>query len=247
MKINFLWIGDSLSKIGQLSLKSFADNGHEPVLWVYNKNCANIPPGVTIEDAGQIIHPSKIFSYKGNGDCRLNSYGGFSDIFRYYLINTVGGWYCDMDVTCLKNFETISSNEYILRPHNTTTVVGNIIKAPSSCAFLDACIYDTELEINENNNRWVKPLEILNKNVQKFNLTRFIVDKCVFGNDDIFELRKYLAIGFYESEFNLPEYAIHWCNEAVTTGQWDRQVKRDWEKPLPTTLYYKLLKKHKLL
>lgn len=252
MKINFLWIGESLTKIGQLSLKSFLDHGHEPVLWAYDKNCKNVPDGVKVEDAGQIMHPSKIFSYKGKGDCRKNSYGGFSDIFRYYLLNKVGGWYCDMDVTCLKNFETLPDRDYILRPHSLTKVVANIIKTPSDDAFLKSCIIETEKEIDEENYRWVKPLEILDQQVEKFNLMDRIVDKTIFGNDCLNDIKNYVSIGYTTKSFlekgtTLPEYALHWCNEAITTGQWDNSIRRDWSKPIPTTLYYRLLKKHNLL
>ena len=73
MKINFFWIGERLTKMGQLSLKSFMDNGHESVLWTYNKDCKNIPDGTIIEDAGEILNPSKIYTYKGNGDCKSKS------------------------------------------------------------------------------------------------------------------------------------------------------------------------------
>lgn len=247
MKINFLWIGDTLTKMGQLSLKSFIDHGHESVLWIYDKNCKNIPDGVIIEDAGQIIHPDKVFAYKGQGDCRDRSYGGFSDIFRYYLLQEVGGWYCDMDVTCLQNFEAISNTEYVFRPHSIAKYVGNILKTPKNNEFLKECIIRTEKEINEDNYRWIKPLEILSDCIDEFNFQDSVVSKDIFGNDDIEDLRSYLKIGFITGGLKLPKYAIHWCNEAVTTGQWDSSIRRDWNIPMPTTLYYKLLKKHNLL
>jgi len=246
MNINFLWIGDNIPKIGTLSLKSFLDHGHNPILWAYDKNCKNIPDGVTIEDAGQIIHPSKIFSYKGNGDCRNKSYGGFSDIFRYHLLQETGGWYCDMDVTCLKNFETLNE-DYVIRPHSNTKYVGNILKTPKNNKFLKDCIKLTEAHITENNDSWIKPLRILSECVDKNNLQNKVVSKEIFGNASSDEIKMFIAIGFIKNKIKLPEYAIHWCNEAISTGQWDYSVKRDWETPVPTTLYYKLLKKHNLL
>lgn len=247
MKINFLWIGDSLSLNGQLTLKSFLDHGHEPVLWAYDKNCKNVPSGVIIEDAGDILHPSKIFTYKNRGDCRIGSYGGFSDIFRYYLLLKIGGWYCDMDTVCLKNFEEISNQPYVLRPHNFTPIVGNIMKTPQNCEFMKACIENTEKEIDENNYRWIKPLEILSDTFKQFELNQYVVPINYFGNDNIKDIKTYLDLGYYKSKFELPIYALHWCNEAVSTGQWDPSIKRDWNAPVPTTLYYKLIKKHKLL
>jgi hypothetical protein len=247
MNINFLWIGDSLTKNGQLTLKSFIDHGHTPVLWAYNKQCENIPEGVVIEDAGQILPPSKIFSYKNNGDCRQGSYGGFSDIFRYYLLYEVGGWYCDMDVVCLKNFEEISSAPYVLRPHKTTPIVANIIKTPKACEFIKKCIDNTESQVDENNCRWIRPLEILSDTFKMFDLEQYVVPKEYFGDDDIRDIKQFIDIGYHVNKFKLPTYALHWCNEAITTGQWDRSIKRDWESPMRTTLYRKLLKQHNLL
>lgn len=246
MKINFFWIGDTLPKVSQLSLKSFIDNNHEVILWTYNKNCKNIPSGTIIENAEEILPRTRIFHYNGLGDCRFGSYGGFSDIFRYYLLQKVGGWYCDTDVTCLKNFDSIPNNDYVFKPyyHGAT---GNVLKTPSNNEFLKSCIEKTENEINENNKNWVKPVVIFSEMIKKHNLENFIVDKSLFGDDTKKDLYHYFEIGYTKNKIQLPEYAIHWSNEYVTTGAWDVDIKRNLEKPIPTTLYYKLLKKHNLL
>lgn len=247
MEINFLWVGDKISKLGKLTLVSFLKNDHTPILWLYNKNCQNIPDGVIKKDAGEILHPDKIFSYTGNGDCRKNSYGGFSDLFRYYLLYLNGGWYCDMDVTCIKNFEEISKTDYVIRPNEKTKIVANIIKTPKNNSFIKECIDETEKQINENNDRWIKPMEILTECFDKFNLNEYMVPDNFFGIDNIETLKNYLSENFYKKKFELPKYAIHWCNEAVTTGQWNHEIKRDWEYPIPTTLYFKFLKKYDLI
>jgi hypothetical protein len=247
LPINFLWIGDHLNLMCQLSLKSFLDLDHGVILWTYNKDIKNVPSGVLIKNANEILEEKKIFSYKGFGDCRDGSYGGFSDIFRYYLLYKVGGWYCDMDVTCLDNFSKIENSEYIIRPHNSCGTVANIIKTPKKCSFIKKCIEDTEKKVTVENDDWVLPLKILNDNVKKFDIEKFKVSKDYFGNDDIKDLCEFLKFPFIKDKCVLPKYAIHWCNEAVSSGRWMREIKRSWEKPLPTTLYYKLLKKHELI
>lgn len=247
MEINFLWIGSNIGKLEQLTLKSFLDHGHTPAVWLYDKNCNNIPDGVLKKDANDILPETRIFSYKGNGDCRLGSYGGFSDLFRYYLLKNIGGWYCDMDVTCLKSFEQLDSQEYVIRPHNKVEIVGNIIKTPKHAPFLDECISLTEKYVDQNNNRWVKPVEILRDSVKKFSLEKYLAPIKWFGNDNIEDIRQILSIGVFLKKEILPEYALHWCNEAISTGQWDYSIKRNFNNPIPTTLYYNLLKKHKLL
>lgn len=247
MNINFLWVGSRLNKLSQLGLKSFLDHGHNVVLWVYDKECENIPSSVEVQDAGQIIHPDKVFLYSGNGDCRKGSCGGFSDLFRYYLLDKVGGWYCDTDVTCLKNFESLDEKEYVFRIHKNTLAVPNILKCPKDCDFLKKCINKTEEVIDKNNDRWIKPLEIFSNIINEMDLKSYILDENYFGIDSNEMIKTLISLYYFKSKFKLPEYAIHWCNEAIQTGQWDRNLKIDIENPIPTTLYYKLLKKHKLL
>lgn len=246
MTVNFLWIGTTLGLMERLTLTSFLHNDHTPVLWLYDKKCKGIPKGVKIKDAGEILHPSKVFAYTGNGDCRKGSYGGFSDIFRYHLLYKTGEWYCDMDVTCLKNFSSIKQ-DYVFRPHPKTKVVGNIMKTPKECEVMKACIDITESEVTPLNDRWIKPLEILNEQVEQFNLTPHICSTEWFGLDDSKHLQELLALNYFIQNIKLPKYAIHWCNEAITTGQWNKSIKRDWNVPIPSTLYYNLLKDHKLI
>lgn len=245
--INFLWIGDYLNKMCQLTLKSFLDFDHQVILWAYNKEIKNIPSGVIVKNANEILEKNNIFSYKGFGDCRNGSYGGFSDIFRYHLLDKIGGWYCDMDVTCMNNFSTITEKEYCIKPHNKYHSVANVIKAPKDSFFIKKCIEDTENQVNEKNDQWVLPLKILSDNVKDFKLDEFIVPKDYFGNDDVNDLHLLLKFPFLKDQYPLPKYAIHWCNEAISTGQWDKKIKRCWDSPLPTTLYYRLLKKHKII
>jgi hypothetical protein len=247
MNINFLWIGSKLNKLSQLGLKSFLDHGHDVVLWIYDKTCENIPSGVKIEDAGQIIHPDKVFLYSGNGDCRRGSCGGFSDIFRYNLLNEIGGWYCDTDVTCLNNLEELDKNEYIFRKNKYTLAVPNILKCPKNSIFLKKCISETNKVIDENNANWIKPLEIFSNIIKEMKLESNILDETYFGLDSSEYIRTLIELNYYGSKIKLPKYAIHWCNEAIKTGKWDDRLKTNMETPIPTTLYYKLLKKHKLL
>lgn len=247
LKVNFFWIGSELSKMEQLTLKSFLDHGHQPVLWAYDMNCKNVPVGTQVENAEHIMPTEKVFAYKGNGDCREGSYGGFSDLFRYYLLNKVGGWYCDMDVTCLNTFTDIDNREFLFRPHIMTTLVGNIMKVPAGCDFIASCIRQTELEVTASNDRWIKPVEILRDNVKKYNLTHAIAPLEWFGNDSGTDLSNYVANVFLSKNIELPRYAIHWCNEAISTGRWNKAIKRNWNVPLPATLFYKLLKTHKVV
>ena len=76
--IHTLWIGDSLSSMENLMLKSFLCNNYNVYLWTY-KNILNIPIGISIKDANEIIPENKIFSYKSQWTWQ----GKFIRIFRY--------------------------------------------------------------------------------------------------------------------------------------------------------------------
>jgi hypothetical protein len=246
MTINFFWLDGDLNLISLLGLKSFIDHNHDVVLWSYSKP-SNLIDGVELKDANEILNSDKIFLYEGNGDCRRGSCGGFSDLFRYYLLYKIGGWYCDTDVTCLSNFGPIDNTEYVLRSHTRTLSVANIIKCPPKTDFMKNCIEKTEKEINFKNNSWIRPVIIFSQEVIEHKLQNFIVPEKYFGLDDQKTIKNLIDIGYFRNKFNLPQYAIHWCSEFITSGNWNYELKRDLNYPVPTTLYHKLLKKHKLI
>lgn len=95
--IQTLWIGNKLSKIERLSLISFIKNGHEVHLYCY-ENVKNIPEGVKVLDANEVVHEDDIFK------AHPESYGAFSDLFRHTLLFLKGGCWVDTDVICLKPF-----------------------------------------------------------------------------------------------------------------------------------------------
>ena len=77
--IQSLWIGPSLSKLEQLSIKSFLDNGHTYHLYTYNKRL-KVPKGVEIRDGNEILAKTEIFRYKNGSISRFQI---FSDLYCY--------------------------------------------------------------------------------------------------------------------------------------------------------------------
>lgn len=217
--VHGLWIGDELSPMELLTISSFISNGYNFFLWIYKPLKNELPKGCVCSDANQILPKESIFTYKytsqfGKG---VGSYAGFSDIFRYKLLYEKGGWWVDMDVTCLKPFNI--TTPYFFRNHHSLPLVGNIMKAPIGSELMKKCYEDSILEIDENNRDWHKPIKILIKNVFEFKLEHYIVtDIC---NKDRWDLIK----NFIYKQKKIPTnwFFIHWCNENWRTKNISKQ------------------------
>jgi mannosyltransferase OCH1-like enzyme len=113
--IQGLWIGDELSAMEQLSIASFLANGHEYHLYAY-EHIRNVPPGVVIREAEEIVPRSRAFQYT-----RHRTWAGFANSFRYRLLLERGGWWADTDLVCLEPFdfesEYLFSSEFSVGRH----------------------------------------------------------------------------------------------------------------------------------
>jgi hypothetical protein len=243
--VNCFWHGTFLSLLEKLTLKSFLANGYDVKLWRYNTDLdIECPWGISVCDANEIIPEDQMFFYTGEGDCRKGSLGGFSDLFRYMLVDKVGGVYVDMDNTCLAPYDF--SADYVIKPHATCGTVANILKAPSGCDFLKTCIEQTKKQIDSKNNSWVKPVEIFNEAVITHNLQEFIVPNEFFGCDNYEDLYTLKNGTYLKDKDLLPEYIVHWCKEN-SYGRWASRDLYNWDRPRPLTIYYNLLLDYGLL
>ena len=97
--VQSLWIGNKLSELEILSIKSFISQGHIFHLYIYD-DIENIPNinGLVIKDGATILDKKDIFTYQ-------NSYLPFSDIFRYKMLYMNGGYWVDLDMICLKKLD----------------------------------------------------------------------------------------------------------------------------------------------
>jgi hypothetical protein len=112
--IQSLWIGPELSKLEQLCIKSYLDNGHEFHLYVY-EDVKGIPAGTTIKDANEILDKSEIFYYQNK------SVAAFSNLFRYTLLYKKGGYWSDTDCICIKPLTFTSDFLFSSEPNETYT------------------------------------------------------------------------------------------------------------------------------
>jgi len=110
--INMLWVGSKLSRMEYYSIKSFIKVGYEIHLWCYEE-IENVPQDVIIKDGNLILNIEDIFLLK-------QSFLPFSDIFRYKMLYELGGYWADIDMICLKRFDT--DDEYIISSEYTMAI-----------------------------------------------------------------------------------------------------------------------------
>ena len=103
--IQFLWVGPELSRLEQLSLKSFLYHGHDVHLYTYDR-VANVPAGVVMKDGNDILSERLVFEQNhGKTSGGRGSVANFADRFRWQLLRQRGGYWADMDIICLKSLD----------------------------------------------------------------------------------------------------------------------------------------------
>ncbi len=223
--IHALWIGSWLGPLELLTISSFLQHGHKFVLWSYDKIENQLPAALILMNANIIIPKGNIFRYKnrdqfGHGK---GSYAGFSDIFRYKLLYEYGGWWTDMDVTCLKPLDFDAP--YVFRTHHDLNVVGNIMKCPPKSELMRLCYERAVKEVNADNRDWNKPIRLLNKGIEELGLGQYIVE--MSNRDSWNDVRKMI-----KGKMKIPDhwYVIHWVNE-----EWRRNgINKDYSNPRST-------------
>lgn len=88
--IQSLWIGNSLSKLEQLCIRSFLANGHPFHLYTV-RELDGVPSGTTLCDAWVVL--PEITRIRSSFEIAF-----YSDLFRWNLLEQIGGYWVDMDV-----------------------------------------------------------------------------------------------------------------------------------------------------
>ncbi|MGO4915647.1 class I SAM-dependent methyltransferase [Pseudogemmobacter sp. W21_MBD1_M6] len=94
-----LWIGAELSWLEQLCLKSFLDHGHKVVLYTYDA-VANVPEGVDVRDAAEILPSEKIIRH-----ARTGSPAYHADLFRLHMLKKTDYIWADTDAYCCQPWD----------------------------------------------------------------------------------------------------------------------------------------------
>jgi hypothetical protein len=236
--VHGLWVGNKLSSLELLTIHSFVECGHEFHLWTYNQLDNQLPENVIIKDANEIIPEAEIFRRNYNDPVHKIGKGSvgspFSDLFRYKLLYEYGGWWVDMDVTCLKPLNIDS--DYFFRGHALLPSIGNVMKVPAKSELMKRTYLEVEATCNADTLEWLLPNKILNKHISELQLSKFISNE--LSVDDWWEK---IEIYLWTTR-KMPEswFFIHWMNE-----EW-RIRKIDKNKIYKNTTIGKLFEQYRL-
>ena len=126
---HMFWAKGAASELEYLCMKSFVDKGYQLLVWSYD-DAINLPPGAALRDANAVISESKLFLN------RQGSYAGFSDFFRYKVLNRFGGLYADTDVIAVRPADDLPRHQFLVTEHCRqktfkSYINGNVIYNPS--------------------------------------------------------------------------------------------------------------------
>lgn len=126
------WAKGEFSRLETLCARSFVAQGYQLAIWTYG-DMRNAPSGATVRDARDILPESRLFlNSKG-------SYAGFSDYFRYAVLNKLGGLYVDTDVVALYPPEALPAGPFLVTERvreqpDTVKINGNVLANPAPCS-----------------------------------------------------------------------------------------------------------------
>ncbi|HEY2414343.1 MAG TPA: capsular polysaccharide synthesis protein [Pirellulaceae bacterium] len=227
--INALWIGQ-LSPVERLCLGSFASQGHPVHLYAYEE-IENLPAGITLQDAAQILPRSLIFKNqlgKGKG-----SLAAFSDLFRFKLMLDRGGWWVDADIFCLKPFDF--TTPYVFG-FEGAGVASGVIKMPRGCGLAERC-FDLARRVDPATIVWIELVKILDAAIRDLRLLDYVLPQHTFSPIDWREIPKFVT---GRKTFAIPEnsHAVHLYNE-----MW-RRHHLDKHRRYPANSILNILRRH---
>lgn len=229
--IQSLWVGNKLSQMELLCLNSFVFHGHPFDLYCYEP-LDNIPEGVNLKDANQIIHESKVFKYIDR-----DTYSGFANLFRYTLLAQKGGIWVDTDVICMKPLEF--PNDYMFATEHGGLITNCVIQVPRNSPLMQATLAQAEI-FDTNNMTWgqIGP-GFFDGLVRQHDLARFAVGADAFCPIHYPSYAAYLSADGMQTHKDVIDkaYGLHLWNE-----MW-RRKKVDKNQTFSSTSIFEILKK----
>lgn len=209
--IQGLWVG-KIGVLERLSIASFLAHGHDYHLYTYEDQ-ANLPPGCITMDANAILPKSAIFHHT-HGQAK-GGLTGFSNLFRYRLLEQKGGWWCDMDIICLKPFAftrdmVLASERHWLWRRKWSNAV---ICCPAGHALMQSCYRDAAA-IDKNRMRFAQcGASLLRRHARKLGLSCYVEPPQSFNPINWWESSRIAQPGS-SHRISPDSYAVHCYSES---------------------------------
>jgi len=206
--IRTFWYGSQLSVYELLCLSSFTNKGHEVELYSYED--LNVPAGVRLCDANEIIDRGELFFYTtGHARGGINA---FSDLFRYALLYLRGGTWVDTDVLCLRSFSTLPINCVGFESENYVAI--GVMKFEKEDPICQA-LYEKAKAFDKQQITWSEIGPDLVTNIVKNNSRCHILPPCAFYPIPWFNAWKLIDPSRREECERVTEssFCVHWWND----------------------------------
>jgi hypothetical protein len=249
--VHLVWIGGRLSLLEQLTLKLYQRVGLTPCLWSYD-SLEGVPAGVVHRDASEIMPRSSLFTFESDRSFEpgagKGSYSHWSDQFQLFVLAKFGGWYSQLDVTCLQlpdptpiayffplSYTLAHGDADPVRQRLVYGLQTCVMRLPSDCRFAWKAAAELAIRINKETCRtigWFDSMFIITQCAIQEDLTKFIADKSTVIDT---------AMPDYMLGMKTPPSGIHfmhWCN--VSSARYKNE-------PIPGSFYYKLLESVELV
>lgn len=158
--VHSLFEGTELTDIEHLTIKSFIDNGYLFHLWIYQDIVNPFPNQLILCDANEILNESMME--------KRNSI----DLFKYRLLFEHGGWWTDLDITCLKPFDV--KKDYFFSANSSNSEIGSLMKVKKGSDLMKKCYEDEITRINQGTKYSMYPISALTNNIYRLNLEEHI-------------------------------------------------------------------------
>ncbi len=210
--VQSLWVGNRLSRMEHYSIKSFLKLGYNFVLYTYEP-VANVPKGTTIKNGNIIIPKKEIFKLK-------ETFLPFADIFRYKMLYLNGGYWVDLDMIALKQFDfqepyvfsserTIQKGAYRNRHSKFVSNIG-VLKAPQGSPFYKE-LYERcmEIENKKKNKDKLRYMRVLRDMISEYGYERYVKDPSLFCQLDWWYAKDAFIPNYTPNGNFKPKYGVH--------------------------------------
>ena len=129
-RLNSLWIGDKLGPIERLTMISALAVGHPFRVYSYEpEKLCDIPDGVEVRDANEVVGYSALARYFGGGHRALGT-----DFFRYAMQAKGLGYWVDLDLYFLRPLDF--RDDYVFGWEHENSINGAVLRLPPASAMV---------------------------------------------------------------------------------------------------------------